>query len=56
MQTKRLERLEIRLNNNSTIKIKESKFKAELAKLSNNFSNMLKKCEKKLSETVESNR
>lgn len=56
METKRLARLEVRFNDGRKLEIQESKVRAEIAKLSNNYSNMLNNCKKKLSAVLTSDR
>lgn len=56
METKRLSSLTIRFNDDRKLEIKESKIRAEIAELSNNYSSMLKKANKKLSAVLTGNR
>ena len=56
METKRLSSLTIRFNDDRKLEIQESKIRAEIAKLSNNYSNMLNNCNKKLSAVLTGNR
>lgn len=56
METKRLSSLTIRFNDDRKLEIQESKIRAEIAKLSNNYSSMLKRANKKLSAVLTSNR
>lgn len=56
METKRLSSLTIRFNDDRKLEIQECKIRAEIAKLSNNYSNMLKKVNKKLSVVLTGNR
>lgn len=56
METKRLSSLTIRFNDDRKLEIQECKIRAEIAKLSNNYSNMLKKANKKLSAVLTGNR
>jgi hypothetical protein len=56
MSDKRLVAITMKLNDGRKLKIQESKIRAEIAKLSNNYSNMLKKVNKKLSAVLTGNR
>lgn len=56
METKRLARLEVRFNDGRKLEIQESKVRAEIAKLSNKYSDMLKRANKKLSAVLTDNR
>lgn len=56
MEQKRLSNLTIKFNDGRKLEIQESKIRAEIAKLSNNYSNMLNNCKKKLSAVLTGNR
>ena len=56
MESKRLSSLTIRFNDDRKLEIQESTIRAEIAKLSNKYSNMLNNCKKKLSAVLTGNR
>ena len=56
MSDKRLVGLTMIFNDGRKLEIQESKIRAEIAKLSNNYSNMLKRANKKLSAVLTSDR
>lgn len=56
MSDKRLVGLTMIFNDGRKLEIESSKRRAEIAKLSNDYSNMLNNCKKKLSAVLTSNR
>ena len=55
MSEKRVKSLEIIMNDNESLKIVENRFLATIDSLSNNFSNLINRCEKRLSDITKKN-